>query len=173
MAAVKRASERFRKMVDRVLGHEGGYSNNSKDPGGETQWGISKRSYPHLNIKELTRDDAIQIYYEDFWLLVRGDDIHPLKAWQMFDAAVNSGIGNSLRFAQRAMGLMDDGFWGPVTREAIQTFEVNDFAFLFMAERFEFWAKARNADEFWRGWVRRGAGNLRYAASDNDFIKEL
>jgi len=38
--------ERFLKAVEMVLAHEGGYVNDPNDPGGETKYGISKRSYP-------------------------------------------------------------------------------------------------------------------------------
>ncbi|WP_425526518.1 glycosyl hydrolase 108 family protein [Xanthomonas oryzae] len=50
-----------------MLSHEGGYVNDPRDPGGETQWGISKRAYPELNIRALTRDQAIEIYRRDYW----------------------------------------------------------------------------------------------------------
>lgn len=57
----------FEKSVEFVLRWEGGYVNDPDDPGGETNWGISKRSYPHLEIKNLTREEAIEIYRKDFW----------------------------------------------------------------------------------------------------------
>ena len=55
---------RFKDAIDVILAQEGGYSNDSEDPGGETQWGISKRSYPSINIRELSRAQAIEIYRE-------------------------------------------------------------------------------------------------------------
>src|SRR5690606_28008981 len=61
MSAV--TDERFRRAVEVVLKHEGGYVNNPSDPGGETKYGISKRSYPELDIANLTQEDAIAIYY--------------------------------------------------------------------------------------------------------------
>ena len=48
----------FDTAFDRLIGHEGGYVNNPADPGGETKYGISKRSYPSLNIANLTREMA-------------------------------------------------------------------------------------------------------------------
>ena len=59
----------FEAAVDRVLGHEGGYVNHPNDPGGETNWGISKRSYPNVDIKALTREGVLRLCYrqeEDF-----------------------------------------------------------------------------------------------------------
>ena len=57
----------FLTAVADVLKWEGGYVNDPKDPGGETNMGISKRSYPDLDIKALTRDEAVAIYFRDFW----------------------------------------------------------------------------------------------------------
>uniref|UniRef100_UPI0039E582BF glycosyl hydrolase 108 family protein n=1 Tax=Klebsiella pneumoniae TaxID=573 RepID=UPI0039E582BF len=62
----------FDDLIGRVLGHEGGYVNDPRDPGGETQFGISKRAYPNVDIKGLTRETAISIYKRDFWDRVQG-----------------------------------------------------------------------------------------------------
>ncbi len=57
----------FDDAFTRLLGNEGGYVNDPRDPGGETNWGISKRSYPTVDIKNLTRTQAEDIYMHDFW----------------------------------------------------------------------------------------------------------
>lgn len=154
-------------LVDRVLSHEGGYVNDPNDPGGETKWGISKRSYPHLNIKDLTRQDAIAIYQRDFWQRVQGDKLPVPFVFQALDAAVNHGIGNAVRWIQRAAGVADDGVIGPVTLAAVARQEPADLVLNFNAERLEFYAKLQTFDHFGRGWTRRVAKNLRYAAQDN------
>ncbi len=154
-------------LVDRVLSHEGGYVNDPNDPGGETKWGISKRSYPHLNIKDLTRQDAIAIYQRDFWQRVQGDKLPVPFVFQALDAAVNHGIGNAVRWMQRAAGVADDGVIGPVTLAAVARQEPADLVLNFNAERLEFYAKLQTFDHFGRGWTRRVAKNLRYAAQDN------
>ncbi|WP_440105447.1 glycoside hydrolase family 108 protein [Acidovorax sp. BL-A-41-H1] len=157
----------FLDLVDRVLSHEGGYVNDPNDPGGETKWGISKRSYPHLNIKGLTRQDAIAIYQRDFWQRVQGDKLPVPFVFQALDAAVNHGIGNAVRWMQRAAGVADDGVIGPVTLAAVARQEPADLVLLFNAERLEFYAKLKTFDNFGRGWTIRVAGNLRHAAQDN------
>jgi len=157
----------FDQIIDRILAHEGGYVNNPRDPGGETQWGISKRSYPHLNIRALTRKDAIEIYRRDFWQRVQGDSLPRAFAFQAVDAAVNHGIGNSVRWMQRAAGVADDGIIGPRTMAAVAVQDSADLVLLFNAERLEFYAKLGTFDTFGKGWTRRVAGNLRYAAKDN------
>ena len=58
----------FSEVIEDTLSHEGGYVFDPDDLGGETNWGISKRQYPDLDIKSLTREDAIDIYYKDYWL---------------------------------------------------------------------------------------------------------
>ena len=110
----------FDYFIERVLTHEGGYVNDPRDPGQETRWGISKRSYPAVDIRNLTRAQAIDIYRRDFWQRVRGDELPREFAFQALDAAVNHGIGNAVRWMQRAAGVADDGVIGPVTLAAVQ-----------------------------------------------------
>lgn len=157
----------FRDLIDRVLSHEGGYVNHPEDPGGETKFGIAKRSYPTLDIANLTREDAIAIYQRDFWQRVQGDKLPHQFAFQVLDAAVNHGMGNAVRWLQRAAGVADDGVIGPVTLVAVGRTDPADLVLAFNAERLEFYAKLKTFDTFGRGWARRVAGNLRYAAQDN------
>ena len=157
----------FDSLIDRVLSHEGGYVNDPRDPGGETKYGISKRSYPLLDIKNLTRSQAVEICRRDFWQRVSGDSLPPSVAFQVLDAAVNHGIGNAVRWLQRAVGVADDGAIGPITMAAVKRMDAADLVLQFNAERLEFYAKLSTWDAFGRGWARRVAGNLRYAAADN------
>lgn len=157
----------FLDLIDRVLSHEGGYANHPNDPGGETKFGIAKRSYPSVDIKALTREDAVAIYERDFWQRVQGDKLPRAFAFQALDAAVNHGIGNAVRWMQRAAGVADDGVIGPATLAAVGRTDPADLVLSFNAERLEFYAKLQTFDTFGRGWARRVAGNLRYAAKDN------
>ena len=157
----------FDEFIERVLSHEGGYVNDPRDPGGETKFGIAKRSYPNVDIKALTRDEAKAIYRRDFWDRVQGDTLPRQFAFQALDAAVNHGVENAVRWMQRAVGVADDGHIGPVTLNTIKRFDAADLVLAFNAERLEFYAKLERFDAFGRGWTRRVAGNLRYAAKDN------
>lgn len=159
--------DKFYEFIERVLSHEGGYVNHVSDPGGETNWGISKRSYPALNIKQLTREDAIEIYRRDFWKPVKGDQLPEEFAFQALDAAVNHGVGNAIRWMQRAAGTADDGHFGPVSLAAVRVADPADLVLKFNAERLEFYTKLSTFKTFGVGWVRRVAGNLRHAAQDN------
>jgi len=157
----------FDYFIERVLVHEGGYVNDPRDPGQETRWGISKRAYPHLDIRNLTRAQAVDIYRRDFWQRVRGDELPREFAFQALDAAVNHGIGNAVRWMQRAAGVADDGVIGPVTLAAVQRAQPADLVLRFNAERLRFYAKLTTFSTFGRGWVNRVAGNLDHAAADN------
>lgn len=160
-------SIKFLTAINRVLGHEGGYVNNPKDPGGETNWGISKRSYPNVSISTLTRNQAVAIYYRDFWLKAHCEELSDGAGYQLVDSAVNSGISQSIRFMQRALGVAEDGVYGPVTLEAMRKNTETDFIMLFLAERLDFMTKLKGWETFGRGWARRIAANLRYGAQDS------
>lgn len=151
----------FDEAFDKLIDHEGGYVNDPRDPGGETKFGISKRQYPNLDIKNLTRDDAKLIYRTDYWERAGCDQIDPAVAFNIFDAAVNSGIENSVRFMQRACGVADDGHVGPVTLNAVCSMPAVRVVARFNGERLDFLAKLSTFDHFGRGWTRRVASNLR------------
>lgn len=157
----------FDDAFDRLLGHEGGYVNNSRDPGGETNWGISKRSYPNLDIKNLTREQAAAIYRRDFWNRINGDRLYDGVAYQLFDFAVNSGFETAIRYYQRALGVADDGHWGLVSQSAADRMSESDQIMLLNAERLDFMTRCSNWPDASRGWSRRIAGNLRYGAQDS------
>lgn len=95
---------RWEKAFTNILKEEGGYSNNPSDPGGETKWGISKNSYPHLNIKELTKEQAEQIYKNDYWTPIQGDHLHDdTLAVEVMEEAVNMGTRVAIKFLQSAI----------------------------------------------------------------------
>jgi lysozyme family protein len=157
----------FNEAIERILAHEGGYVNHASDPGGETQWGISKRSYPALNIKALTRPEAIEIYRADFWGAVRADQMFDGVAFQSLDFAINSGISTAIRYLQRALGVADDGYWGPVTAAAAGRMSESDQIMRLNAERLDFMRKLAVWPTFGSGWAGRIAANLRYGAEDS------
>ncbi|HVI60127.1 MAG TPA: glycosyl hydrolase 108 family protein [Luteimonas sp.] len=160
-------NDTFATFIDRVLSHEGGYVFDKRDPGGETQWGISKRSYPALNIKALTRDQAVAIYRRDFWDAQQCDKLPKAVAFQLLDAVINHGAGNAVRWLQAAAGVVADGAIGPLTLAAARRADPNDLLLRFNAARLEFYASLKTFDHFGRGWTRRVAANLRFAAGDN------
>lgn len=157
----------FDTAMKRLLPHEGGYVNDPKDPGGETKFGISKRSYPKVDIKNLTWDQAKAIYKRDFWDKIQGDKLPMVVTYQLVDAAINSGIDRASRWVQRAVGATQDGDIGPATLAALKATDPNDVVFRFLGFRLQFMTDLPIWDRFGKGWARRIAANLLYAAEDN------
>lgn len=150
----------FDQAFERVIGHEGGYVNNPKDPGGETKYGISKRAYPHLNIKTLTLADAKAIYRRDYWERTRCPELPAGVAFEVFDAAVNSGPGQATRWLQRAVGVADDGVIGPITLAAVRRLDPQALQARYNGQRLDFMTRLSTWEAFGRGWARRIASNL-------------
>lgn len=160
----------FDTAFDRLIGHEGGYVNHPDDPGGETNWGITLRTAREAgyvgSMRDLTRDQAKAIYRTAYWGRAKADQYDGAIAFQVFDAAVNHGIGQAIRFLQRAAGVADDGAVGPVTLAAVRAMSAPDVLARFNAERLDFYTRLSTWPTFGKGWARRVAGNLRYAAED-------
>ena len=93
--------ENFDKAIEFVFKWEGGYINLPGDPGGETKYGISKRSYPTLDIKNLTKEQAKQIYYSDYWLKAKCNSYPYPRDIIIFDTAVNMGVGKALELNKK------------------------------------------------------------------------
>jgi len=155
----------FDTAFNRLMGHEGGYVNNPADPGGETKWGIAKRSYPTVDIANLTKEGAKEIYLRDFWQPL-GDAPDAIK-FQVFDFAVNSGIQTAIRKLQAAIEVADDGHWGPMSAAKLAQCDKNDVLMRFMAQRLRFWTALKTWPTFGKGWANRAATQLEYASEDN------
>ena len=150
----------FDQAFDALISHEGGYVCDPRDPGGETKFGISKRAYPNVDIKALTLEQAKSIYKSDYWDRSQCDSLPPVVAFQVFDTAVNSGIGQSIRFLQRAVGVADDGQVGPLTINAVKRLDAETIVVRFNGQRLDFMTKLSTWDVYGKGWVRRIAKNL-------------
>lgn len=134
---------------------EGDYSNDPKDPGGETKFGISKRSYPHLDIKNLTRAQVKPIYLYDFWGPAGCAAVPPALKYPLFDFAVNSGPKAAVRALQRRLGVEADGIIGPVTLMEIALWPEKDLALAFTLDRLVFMTGLANWKYHSKGWARR------------------
>lgn len=160
----------FDKAIERVLKHEGGYTNHPKDPGGETNWGITRNTATAAGYKgsmrDMTREQAVAIYRARYWVSIKGDDLPFAVAYQLLDAAVNHGTNQAAKFLQRAVGTQADGVIGPATIATVKAKPVGQVVSEFLAHRTEFFCNLPTFDSFGRGWIRRIAANMRYAASD-------
>lgn len=168
----------FDTAFERLIGHEGGFSDDPKDPGNwtggrpglgkllGTKYGIAANTYPDLDIKALTLDQAKAIYRRDWWDKIHADQLPGAVAFQLWDFAVNAGITRAVISLQRAVGVADDGRLGPRTVAAVNAAPAPDVLARFNAERLEFYASLSTWQTYGKGWARRVAGNLRYAAVD-------
>ena len=161
----------FDIIFERLMLHEGGYVNHPNDPGGETMWGVTKRVAQahgyHGSMRNLPKALAKQITEKSYYKAVKGDQLDRLIAWQLTDAAYNHGNRQAVKFLQRAVGVTADGLIGPRTLAATAEMDKNDVVLLFNAERIEFYTGLRGWISFGKGWARRVANNLRFAAVDN------
>ena len=143
----------FDAAFSHVVDLEGGYSNDPHDPGGETKFGISKRSYPKEDIATLTIQRAKEIYLSDYWNKCRCDELpYPLD-YYVLDAAVNQGVSKAIKMLQEVVGVKQDGIIGLVTIKAAHT--RHDTAHLYMAERAVRYFATENFYLFGKGWLKR------------------
>lgn len=159
--------ERFESLIGMVLAHEGGYVNDPVDPGGETKYGISKRSYPQLDIRALTIDQAKDIYYRDWWKPLRCSAIQNDQiAQKHLDTCVNMGPRPGVRILQRALreagqSVAIDGVIGPQTIGAAN--QADPEALLnamrrLQADHYEaLMRRDPERERFRRGWMKRAA----------------
>lgn len=148
----------FDKAILNVLKHEGGYVNSTQDPGGETKYGICKRTYPMLDIRNLTEQDAIRIYRRDFWSF-QYDRMPYVIAAKTFDMAVNMGAKQAAKLLQRAVEVDDDGVIGPATIKAVNAIDAGTLLDSITAEQIKYYnavVKSRPPSSvFMAGWTHR------------------
>ena len=163
----------FDSAFEELIGIEGGYVNDPVDAGGETKYGISKRAFPNEDIKNLTLQQAKQIYYKHYWNTRRMNlDVisDPVIAKELFDTAVNMGVGTAAKMLQKALNLMNrngrnypdllvDGVCGPVTLSAYNQVDkavlykvLNGLQFM---RYFEIVVTNPSQERFFNGWMKR------------------
>ena len=153
----------FDQAVNVILKHEGGLVNNPNDPGGITNFGISKRSYPEVDIYNLTKEQAKEIYERDYWKPLRLYMIDNANVClELFDFSVNAGLSRTVKIAQKLAGTKEDGMLGGITAKAINEFD-GDFVRAFKHARVIYYESlARNNHNlkmFLNGWKSRVDGN--------------
>lgn len=143
-----------------LLEAEGGYVNDPDDPGGETKYGISKRSYPNEDIAALTPGRAAEIYRRDYWEPIKGDQINSgFIASMLMDFAVNAGVETAVTTIQKILQLKPDGIMGPRTVEAINSESESAVIWKFTEARClhyaEICVKRPKNLKYLRGWIKR------------------
>ena len=169
----------FNDMMTRLLAHEGGYTNNPKDPGGPTNYGITQAVYdkyreeeglPKQSVKLISLGEASEIYLDLYYSPFLG--LPAPIAFQAFDGAVNSGVGRSIRWLQQAVGVKVDGLLGVKTEAAVWAADPAQTIDNYLNLRLAFMkqAKDKNGNLLWptfgRGWQARIDKQRAYAKED-------
>jgi lysozyme family protein len=148
----------FETIVKLIIKHEGGYVDHPSDPGGETKYGISKRAYPDVDIKNLTEEDAIEIYRKDYWDRIKGDLLPVPIGILILDWAVNSGVSRAVKALQTAVGADADGILGSRTVAAVtEAYNASprDVCNAITHLRQQFVRNILTYNTFGKGWERR------------------
>ena len=156
-------NQNFDKCLEMLLEHEGGYVNHSKDPGGMTNLGITKRVYDEfyggdaaeVTMKALTRGDVEPIYRRNYWERCRCQDLPTGVDWAVFDFAVNAGTGRAAKALQKAVEATEDGSIGPLTLMKVEQHDPTNIINRIAIYREQFYRSLGHFDTFGRGWLRR------------------
>ncbi len=121
----------FAEALQKVLAHEGGFSDHPLDPGGMTNLGVTRRVWEEwtghpVTVRQMTELTPVKVapmYRRKYWDKVRGDELPAGIDLVVFDAAVNSGPGRAAKWLQACVGVDVDGDIGPKTLAAINAFD--------------------------------------------------
>ena len=154
----------FDAAFDKLIGHEGGYSNHPDDPGAETMHGIThdtaRRNGYLGDMRALPRDTAKQIAKRCYWDAVSADAMPDDVRFDLFDGAYNSGPSQAIKWLQRACFVDDDGVVGPRTLMAAGTYKPAAICARYNGHRLQMMSALKTWATFGRGWANRVAKNL-------------
>lgn len=160
----------FAIVLPRVLAHEGGFVNDPDDPGGPTNRGVTQRVYDGYrkrnglaprSVRGITAEEIHEIYRDQYWDAVRGDDLPLGLDYAVFDYAVNSGVKRAAQHLQEVLGVNQDGvigertLAGAVDRESISLVEQ------YVERRMKFLRSIKKGGgwkKYGKGWTRRVQG---------------
>lgn len=155
----------FDKSFEKLLQHEGGYSDNKYDSGGKTMFGITEQ-VARVNgyqgqMKELPLSVAKSIYKKQYWDAVRANEMPQKLRYGLFDAAVNSGPSQAVKWLQQALNLVPDGVVGIKTLFEANKSDSSEVLLKMLGYRLEFMANLKVWPNFGKGWARRVATILK------------
>lgn len=150
-------------------GHEGGYSNHPKDPGGPTNHGITQGTLSAFlgrratidDVKNLSLKTAASIYVKQYWRPINGDELPSGLDYAVFDFYINSGKP-AITILQEVVGAAPDGVVGLKTMNAIRDYiarnSINRLIDAYCDARMKYLRKLRTFKTFGRGWTIRVTG---------------
>ena len=160
--------ENYDHCLGLILHHEGGYVNHPKDPGGETNKGVTKRVYENWcieqdlfqkNMKDLKISDVAPIYKQNYWDRCKCDSLPDGVDLCVFDFGVNAGTGRGARFLQKCVGAVADGAIGPNTLRQVDEWVAmrgeEDLIVEYSERRRNYYKRLKTFSTFGKGWLRR------------------
>lgn len=149
----------FDQAFHKLLGHEGGYVDHPSDPGGATNWGVTQavaRQNGYTgHMRNFPVEQAKEIYRRQYWDAIRAEELPPAIRYPVFDACVNSGPKQAVKWLQRAIGASDDGLIGGQTLTMARAAHPDFVARRMVGERLQFMTDLKAWPAFGRGWARR------------------
>ena len=153
----------YDKCLETILHHEGGYVNHPKDPGGETNLGVTKRVYQEhggtKDMKDLLVEDVAPIYKKGYWDKMKCDDLPSGLDLCVFDFGVNAGPGRAAKFLQQMIGTTVDGGIGPNTLAKVEEYvrENGEHGTVkkYQEMRQKYYEQLSTFATFGKGWTRR------------------
>ena len=160
--------ENYDHCLGLILHHEGGYVNHPKDPGGETNKGVTKRVYENWcieqdlfqkDMKDLKISDVAPIYKQNYWDRCKCDSLPDGVDLCVFDFGVNAGTGRGARFLQKCVGAVADGAIGPNTLRQVDEWIAmrgeEDLIVEYSERRRNYYKRLKTFSTFGKGWLRR------------------
>ena len=158
--------ENYQSALNHVLQSEGLWSDNPADPGGATMKGVTLSVYQawkgnsHISkedLRNISDQEVADIYKQNYWDKVKGDDLPSGVDYAVFDASVNMGVGRASKLIQTAVGVPADGVIGNQTVQAIKNANPVELIDKFSAEKDAFYKSLPTFGTFGKGWLNRVA----------------
>ncbi len=161
----------FENALEMLLEHEGGYVNHPRDPGGETNLGVTRKTWAKWlgreikngEMKKLKIEDVGDLYKKEYWDRLKCDELPSGLDFFCFDWGVNSGTGRSAKALQRIIEVAQDGAIGPMTLKEVNKHEAKDLVNKMHTRRQEFYENLSTFDTFGKGWTARNKKALKQA----------
>ena len=157
------ARDNFAVCIAEILQQEGGFVNNPADPGGATNLGITKATLEAFresqvtedDVRNLTKDEAQEIYRAKYWNVMRCNDLPPGIDLMVFDFGVNAGPQRSVKLLQKSAGVTTDGSVGPITLAEVRAADPAALIARFAQGRMDHYRSLPTFETFGRGWTNR------------------
>lgn len=162
----------FKQLFKLLHSNEGNLSLDPKDRGNWTtgiigkgelrgsKFGVSAMSFPELDIRALTLDEACKIYEEKYWKPLKADQLPDVIHFELFDTAVNSGVERAIKLLQKTVGSKEDGILGSDTISKANSYPKDTLRRHYSAHRLLFMTNLSAWESQGKGWARRIANNL-------------